>query len=68
MMVRFATTCDFCLARSREYEAWPRCAECFRHACPGCDIPKRRTDADLGKPEETLCRECAASEANEILK
>ncbi|MGH9970623.1 MAG: hypothetical protein ACREBG_22930 [Pyrinomonadaceae bacterium] len=58
MMVRFATLCDSCGKRSCEYEAWPSCLECDKDTCSSCDVPAHRTDADLNKPERTLCQAC----------
>lgn len=52
--LRFATLCDFCGARSGEYEFWPVCSECFDHACRDCSVPERYDEGD----GRTLCKRC----------
>lgn len=56
MMVRFATLCDRCKARSEEYTEWPSCKECMEHICPKCDVPNERTEDERN---ETLCKQCS---------
>jgi hypothetical protein len=55
MMVKFATLCDRCGARSEEYSAWPHCADCFEDICPNCDRPEKRTEDERGL---TQCYGC----------
>lgn len=59
-MVRFATTCDRCTARSEEYSAWPSCRECMDDICPDCAEPGSLMEADLDCPAKVTCRACAA--------
>lgn len=54
-MVRFATLCDKCGARSEEYTSWPSCKDCQTHVCPDCDIDSERTEDENHK---TLCLRC----------
>lgn len=63
MMVRFASTCDRCQARSDEYTAWPHCTACMDDICYGCAVPGTLTEADLECPETVLCRACQEAEA-----
>lgn len=60
MMVRFATTCDRCEARSEEYTAWPSCRECLADICYDCAEHGSLLEADLDQPEKVTCRQCAA--------
>lgn len=62
MMVRFATICDACKARSEEYTSWPSCRECGDHLCHACLVPGTLTEADLDQPETCLCKSCHAME------
>lgn len=66
-MVRFATTCDRCTARSEEYSAWASCRACLEDICPSCSLPGSEQDesVDMGEAGDgervtVLCRECAA--------
>lgn len=52
MLVRFATICDLCNARSAEYEQWPSCEVCIRDVCPSC----RHKDCAEGGP--VICNRC----------
>ena len=65
MMVRFATLCDRCQKRAEEYTAWPSCRECSLDICYACDMSGHRHNADVDKPETTLCRACAENESEE---
>lgn len=56
-MVRFATLCVRCSARSEEYTSWPECRDCQEHICPKCDIESERTGDEWNL---TLCVECRA--------
>ena len=56
MMIKFATVCDTCRARSEEYAAWPACRSCGAHCCP--EHARATTEADAGSPETCLCPEC----------
>lgn len=58
-LVRFATLCDSCGARSEEYTGWPTCTDCGEDTCPSCMEPGSKTDADLDTPETCLCETCA---------
>ncbi len=60
MMVRFATTCDHCQARSEEYTAWPSCRECMEDTCYTCAAQGTLIEADLDQPETVLCQSCQA--------
>ncbi len=60
MMVRFATTCDRCKARSDEYTAWPSCRECGDDICPGCAVDGTLDYGDGERGDRVLCRQCAA--------
>lgn len=55
-MVRFATLCDRCGARSEEYSAFPTCCDCLLDICPACDRPSDRTEDERNL---TWCRHCA---------
>ena len=57
MMVRFATKCDTCGARSEEYTAWPTCRECDNDACPDCSEPGTMIEDD-GR-QTVICRSCS---------
>jgi hypothetical protein len=57
MMVRFATLCDRCKARSDEYTSWPHCRECGEDRCPGCYVPGTLREDD-GR-NTVLCEPCA---------
>ncbi len=59
MMVRFATTCDACGARSEEYTAWPSCEDCQEDICPACAHHLVR-DADVDCSELVQCLRCHA--------
>lgn len=61
-MVRFATLCDKCGARSEEYSSWPWCKDCMRDICPACDIESERTDDESHK---TLCLDCRTKRSAE---
>lgn len=63
MIVKFATTCDNCAARSDEYTAWPSCRECAEYTCPACRVVGSETEADVDEPETCLCKACARAEA-----
>lgn len=65
-MVKFATTCDHCAARSAEYEAWPTCRTCKLDVCGACQAPNSETleeadDAD-GVAQAWLTARCAGCE------
>lgn len=62
-MVRFATLCDKCKARSAEYESWPTCKDCGEDVCPNCDIASERTEDERHK---TLCLDCREARATEL--
>jgi hypothetical protein len=51
-MVRFATLCDVCEARSEEYTAFPWCRECGDDVCP-----EHRVSGTL-HPEKNSCYCC----------
>lgn len=51
MIVKFATLCDTCKARSPEYTSWARCLECGEDVCPECMIPESVKEGE----GETLC-------------
>jgi hypothetical protein len=63
MMVRFATLCDECEARSEEYTAWPTCRDCQRDICPACAAPGSVEDEEheRGVRQTCLCADCAAT-------
>lgn len=54
-MVRFATICDHCDNRSREYSAYPTCHECQAEVCPACMVPGTY-DPEAGV---CLCKRCS---------
>jgi hypothetical protein len=60
MIVRFASVCDACQARSPEYTAWASCRECGADVCPACAAPGTLIEADLDAPETVVCRPCQA--------
>lgn len=62
-MVRFATTCDRCTARSEEYTAWPSCRECLDDICDACAQAGTLHEGDGEGPDTVLCAACAALEA-----
>ena len=53
MLVRFATICDLCNARSAEYKQWPSCEVCIRDVCPSC----RHKDC-AGVDDPVICNRC----------
>ena len=60
-LVRFATICDHCKKRSREYEAYPHCRECGDDVCPECSHEKETDD----ETNTTVCFRCACTAAIE---
>ena len=62
MIVRFATTCDMCGARSEEYTAHPSCRECLRDICRLCAEPDTLIETDGGQPETVKCPDCVGYE------
>lgn len=66
-MVRFATTCDRCTARSREYTAWPHCRECLEDICLTCMWPGTLIETDGESPETVLCRACVETLGDEAV-
>lgn len=58
MMVRFATTCDRCQVRAREYTAWPHCRECMDDVCLECAVPGSLQTGDGDGPDTVLCGAC----------
>lgn len=56
MMVRFATLCDTCKARSEEYSSWPSCQECQLDVCPKCYVSGSWTEDER---HEALCLHCS---------
>lgn len=65
-MVRFATTCDRCQARSDEYTAWPSCRECLDDICPDCAAPGTLVETDGEGPDRVTCRTCHAERPGDI--
>jgi hypothetical protein len=61
-LVRFATLCDQCGTRSREYTAWPTCAGCHADICSACLSPGSLVETDGEQPERCLCVPCALVE------
>jgi hypothetical protein len=55
-IVRFATLCDLCKARSEEYTSWPTCQECERYVCKACQVPGSDTEDERN---QALCKECS---------
>jgi hypothetical protein len=53
-IVRFATLCDHCGAKSNEYVAWPSCCECLEDVCPACYV----ADSLLEESNRVLCATC----------
>ena len=51
-VVRFATVCDCCGARSEEYTSWPTCDLCGEDVCPKCSINPSEDERNLA----TCCR------------
>lgn len=60
-MVRFATTCDECQKRSKEFTAWPTCRECWRNICPTCRWPGSLEENE--GVDTVLCKDCAMVDA-----
>jgi hypothetical protein len=58
MIVRFATLCDNCGARSGEYTAWPECAECAADLCPACYVPRSLVEGDGERRDRVMCQTC----------
>lgn len=58
MIVRFASICDKCEARSQEYSSWPRCRECDEDTCSACEV-QGQADDESGT---TWCKECAGDD------
>lgn len=56
MIVKFATLCDSCGLRSKEYESWPTCRACDKDICHRCGFD---TDENEGRGE-TTCKLCYA--------
>lgn len=56
-MVRFATICDRCGARSEEYTAFAMCRECLDDICPNCTQRGSESGGD-GEPDYGLCFRC----------
>lgn len=61
-VVRFATLCDTCGARSAEYTSWPACDDCLADTCPACQEPGSYRETDGATAESCRCRSCAAQE------
>lgn len=62
-MVRFATLCDKCGARSEEYTAWPHCRACHADLCPECQQPGSLREGDGAedsrhRADTALCAGC----------
>jgi hypothetical protein len=58
MMVRFATLCDTCQARSEEYTCWPTCRECDQHVCERHQAEGSVVTGDGDGPDTCLCLDC----------
>jgi hypothetical protein len=58
-MVRFATLCDCCGARSEEYSAWPECAECMEDLCPNCYVPGSLSEGEGERRDRVMCHTCS---------
>lgn len=52
-MIKFATLCDKCEARSEEYTTWPTCRECMDDVCPKCS-----SEPTEDERHQALCHEC----------
>lgn len=61
-IVRFATVCDKCGARSIEYSHYPICRDCGDDVCSACDVPSARvTQDDWRSQDRTTCCDCFQS-------
>jgi hypothetical protein len=67
MMVRFATKCDRCGARSEEYTAWPHCEFCGEDLCLACEA-KGHCDVTPALVFHGKGCECDGCDANRIRK
>ncbi len=57
-IVKFATLCDRCGARSDEYTPWATCRECLCDVCPKCSV-----DPSNDEENKATCKECVLEEA-----
>jgi hypothetical protein len=53
-IVRFATLCDSCEARSPEYTSWPSCVECGLDTCSKCSAEDHEEEGY----KDCLCNQC----------
>lgn len=66
MMVKFATTCDRCGARSPEYDVWPSCAECGEDLCPRCSKIEDEICCGECPVKHQICERCQGEYDSEL--